>query len=127
MPLKGSHCGEEYFLKPTSVIGVGFGPVTTGCDPYGMCSVTPAGISFAGDVESAISVEGSAGQAGIASEIRDIVQVETSLGIPVIEVVRGEQAMSLRAHVAELQLQVAPKLPLDRQVVLAEYCDRMCG
>src|SRR5215467_8234032 len=45
LPVKGLHEGEEKRRKPTNVMGVGLGPVTTACGPYGICNVTPAGIS----------------------------------------------------------------------------------
>src|SRR5215813_5483103 len=44
-PPMGLQLGDEYRRSPTSPIGVGLGPVITACGPYGMCRVTPAGIS----------------------------------------------------------------------------------
>src|SRR4051812_17922961 len=49
-PVVGSHKGDEYWRKPTSVIGFALGPVTLETDPYGRCTVTPLGIAFAGIV-----------------------------------------------------------------------------
>src|SRR5262249_58614001 len=44
-PPMGLQLGDEYRRSPTSPIGVGLGPVIRACGPYGMCRVTPAGIS----------------------------------------------------------------------------------
>src|SRR5579859_4490 len=47
VPVSGLQFGEEYLRKPTSVMGLGFGPVTLGVGPYGRFRVIPAGISLA--------------------------------------------------------------------------------
>src|SRR3981189_3851 len=68
LPVNGSQLGEEYFRSPTRVIGVGLGPVTTACEPYGMCREHPTGISPVAIVKALSAANGP--HAKLASPVR---------------------------------------------------------
>ena len=68
--------------------------------------------------ESAISVVRAAARFRISRQVGNVVEVKTSLRIPIIEVVRSEKAMSLRAHIPDLNFHVVREFALDREIVL---------
>jgi hypothetical protein len=48
----------------------------------------------------------------------NIIDIETSLSIAVVQVVNRQQMVRLRAHIGDTQQHIRGQLPLDREVVL---------
>ena len=66
-----------------------------------------------------INREGTVGKILAARTVAEHgVQIQASLRISIVQIVGGEQPMTLRTHVAHLQLQVSAQLTLERQVIL---------
>src|SRR2546430_9298155 len=63
--------------------------------------------------------EGTVRKIGAARTVAENgIQIQASLRISIVQIVGGEQPMTLRTHVAHLQLQVSAQLTLERQVIL---------
>src|ERR1035437_10922647 len=71
-----------------------------------------------GDGEGRIRIEGTARQRAVISQPGERIQVQASLRVAVVQIIRGQQAVRLRAHVTDLEEHVALQLALDGEVVL---------
>src|SRR5579862_7871127 len=79
-PVKGLQSGEEYLRRPTSVMGVGFGPVITDWTVRHVQRHARGNLA-GGNVERAIGKELPAGQVCVSRCIGNSVEVQAGLRI----------------------------------------------
>ena len=117
-PVVGWQKGEEYFRRPTSVMGVGVGTGYRRHRPVRQMQCHSGRDGSCRKVKGTIFRKGATINAALARQGSDLVQVEARLRIGIIQIVRSQQPMPLGTNIGNLHQQAGGHLALDIEVIL---------